>query len=467
MSRTTLHNPFEVKRKGVLIGDTVVVRKAGDVIPELVESVVERRKGREDDLREFVMPDRCPSCGSKLAPAKEGDKDIRCPNVESCPAQLTERIINLASRKAFDIEHLGDQSAIALTNPEENLLDSPDTFAPNITEILVKPGEEPEPYEPVEGLRLPERQKPVLSSEAGLFTLDAAALRDVRVWREAAIIEIHETVTTTARPSALANASAARPMASGPWRSDRAHAGEEAFRATAGCGTGALTDAAAEPYPGYDVLGRCSGRARRSEDHAQRHGRRPRVRPPRREHAQDVRRDGQARHADLWRVLVALSIRRLGAHGCLIASAFGSLEAIEQAGVDELSAIDGIGRKSPNRWSIGSPPPVSRGIGGARRCAPGRRTGVGVAAAETSTLPQTLAGKTVVVTGSLEGFSRDSAKEAIIERGGKAAGSVSKKTDWVVVGENAGSKAAKAEELGIPMLDEAQFRTLLETGAVQ
>ena len=155
MSRTTLHNPFEVKRKGVLIGDTVVVRKAGDVIPELVGPVVERRKGREDDLREFVMPDRCPSCGSKLAPAKEGDKDIRCPNVESCPAQLTERIINLASRKAFDIEHLGDQSAIALTNPEENRPDSPDTFAPNITEILVKPGEEPEPYEPVEGLRLP------------------------------------------------------------------------------------------------------------------------------------------------------------------------------------------------------------------------------------------------------------------------------------------------------------------------
>lgn len=113
----------------MLIGDTVVVRKAGDVIPELVGPVVERRKGREDDLREFVMPDRCPSCGSKLAPAKEGDKDIRCPNVESCPAQLTERIINLASRKAFDIEHLGDQSAIALTNPEENRPDSPDTFA--------------------------------------------------------------------------------------------------------------------------------------------------------------------------------------------------------------------------------------------------------------------------------------------------------------------------------------------------
>ena len=140
------------------------------------------------------MPTRCPSCGAELAPAKEGDKDIRCPNVESCPAQLTERIINLASRKAFDIEHLGDQSAIALTNPEEDRPDSIDTYAPNITEIVVKPGEEPEPYEPVAGLELPPMQTPVLSSEAGLFSLTSADLKDVRVWREAPIIEIHETV---------------------------------------------------------------------------------------------------------------------------------------------------------------------------------------------------------------------------------------------------------------------------------
>lgn len=106
VSRTTLHNAYEVKRKGILIGDTVVVRKAGDVIPELVGPVTARRR-REDELREFVMPTHCPSCGTLLRPMKEGDKDLRCPNAESCPAQLTERIINLASRKAFDIEHLG------------------------------------------------------------------------------------------------------------------------------------------------------------------------------------------------------------------------------------------------------------------------------------------------------------------------------------------------------------------------
>ena len=94
----------------------MVVRKAGDVIPELVGPVLERRKGREGELRRFVMPTRCPSCGAELAPAKEGDKDIRCPNVESCPAQLTERIINLASRKASisniwrPISHCADES---------------------------------------------------------------------------------------------------------------------------------------------------------------------------------------------------------------------------------------------------------------------------------------------------------------------------------------------------------------------
>ena len=114
--------------------------------------------------------------------------------MESCPAQLTERVISLASRKAFDIEHLGEQSAIALTNPEENRPDSVATYAPNITEVLVAPGEEPDPYEPVEGLELPAAQKPVLSNESGLFNLTAADLRDVRVWREAAIVEVHETV---------------------------------------------------------------------------------------------------------------------------------------------------------------------------------------------------------------------------------------------------------------------------------
>ncbi|WP_006245693.1 NAD-dependent DNA ligase LigA [Mycolicibacterium tusciae] len=111
VSQATLHNASEVVRKGVLIGDTVVIRKAGDVIPEVLGPVVDLRDGSE---REFVMPTKCPECGTALAPAKEGDADIRCPNTRSCPAQLRERVFHVAGRGAFDIEGLGYEAAVAL-----------------------------------------------------------------------------------------------------------------------------------------------------------------------------------------------------------------------------------------------------------------------------------------------------------------------------------------------------------------
>jgi DNA ligase (NAD+) len=107
----TLHNASEVRRKGVLIGDSVVIRKAGDVIPEVLGPVVAARDGSE---REFVMPSHCPECGTELRPEKEGDADIRCPNARSCPAQLRERVFHVAGRGAFDIENLGYEAAIAL-----------------------------------------------------------------------------------------------------------------------------------------------------------------------------------------------------------------------------------------------------------------------------------------------------------------------------------------------------------------
>ena len=107
----TLHNASEVTRKGVLIGDTVVLRKAGDVIPEILGPVVALRDGSE---RAFVMPTHCPECGTELRPQKEGDADIRCPNQRSCPAQLRERLFHVAGRGAFDIEVLGYEAAVAL-----------------------------------------------------------------------------------------------------------------------------------------------------------------------------------------------------------------------------------------------------------------------------------------------------------------------------------------------------------------
>ena len=155
VENATLHNASEVRRKGVRIGDVVVLRKAGDVIPEIVGPVVEMRAGREDELREFVMPTHCPSCGTELAPAKEGDVDIRCPNARACPAQLRERVFALAGRGAFDIEALGWEAAIALTDPE-----------------LGRPADATE-----------EPQIPVLADEGGLFSLTPEAVRDVHVWR--------------------------------------------------------------------------------------------------------------------------------------------------------------------------------------------------------------------------------------------------------------------------------------------
>ncbi len=464
VSRTTLHNPFEVERKGVLIGDTVVVRKAGDVIPELVGPVLERRDGREESLRRFVMPDACPSCGTALAPAKEGDKDIRCPNVESCPAQLTERIINLASRKAFDIEHLGDQSAIALTNPEEDRPDTVDTYAPNITEIIVKPGEEPEPYEPAEGLELPEAQTPVLSSEAGLFSLTAEALKDVRVWREAPIIEIHETRDANGKTRKTRR----RVGGSGLWHQVPAFWTSPTAARKRRNASADTADGIPDRYAQYDVPQ--DAVVVREEVKTSRAGVTS-VQPVYVRPAENTRKMldemDKAKHADLWRVLVALSIRRLGPPTArTIANTFGSLDAIEHASAEELSRIDGIGpeiAESVVSWFTAAREP---GDWRGNVLDAWKAAGVGVSEAQGNTMPQTLAGKTVVVTGSLTEFSRDSAKEAIIARGGKAAGSVSKKTDWVVVGENAGAKAAKAEELGIPMLDEDQFKRLLDDGIV-
>lgn len=444
VSRTTLHNGFEVKRKGILIGDTVVVRKAGDVIPELVGPVLERRKGHESELHEFVMPTRCPSCGTLLKPAKEGDKDLRCPNTESCPAQLAERVINLASRKAFDIEHLGDQSAIALTNPEDNRPNSVDAYAPNMREILVSPGVEPLPYEPVEGLELPPVQTPTLSSEAQVFSMDATQLKDVAVWREIPIIEVSEHVDDSGKVKKTRK----RIGDSGLWRQVPAFWTTETKQ-------GKDRDGNPKPLPEDAVVvgQQSNGRAI--------------YMCPTEMTRQMLQEVNKAKDADLERVLVALSIRHLGLPTArLIAQHFGSMDAIMDATAAQLESIEGIGPEiadSVHGWFEAAKDPESfQG----KILSAWRAAGVGAKAKEVDE-PQTLAGKTVVVTGSLEDFSRDSAKEAIVNHGGKAAGSVSKNTDYVVVGANAGSKAAKAEALGIPMLDEDQFKELLKTGTVK
>ncbi|RSX56163.1 NAD-dependent DNA ligase LigA [Bifidobacterium dolichotidis] len=486
VSSTTLHNGYEVKRKGILIGDTVVVRKAGDVIPELVGPVLEARKGHESELREFHMPTHCPSCGALLEFDNEGDKDLRCPNHESCPAQLTERVINLGSRKAFDIEHLGDQSAVALTNPEDQRPATVDVYAPHLQEIIVHPGEEPEPYEPAEGLTLPAVQTPVLTSEAGLFSLTAQQLRDVRVWREIPIIEVRKHTDANGKTRNVRK----RLGGSGLWRQVSAFWTKPKW-ATAKKKTDnpaqaslleAEQDYAAEEqnepnapaeaadyerrFPDFVVPADAvilDERTKKNRDGSQ--SVQPEYVCPSATTRSMLEEIEKAKHVDLDRVIVALSIRHVGPPTArLLAQRFSSLDALQHATKEELESVSGIGSEVAQaivNWFADSEDPTSwHGSILAQWTA----AGLEAKAPESSSLPQTLEGKTVVVTGSLQGFTRDSAKEAIVNRGGKAAGSVSKKTDYVVVGEAAGSKAKKAEALGIPMLDEAQFVRLLETG---
>ena len=324
VTNATLHNIEEVQRKGVLIGDIVVLRKAGDVIPEILGPVIEKRTGKE---RTFEMPRQCPECGTKLRAMSEGDVDIRCPNAQSCPAQLRERIYYIGSRAALDIDVLGYEATNAL-----------------LADKLV-------------------------ADESDLFHLTEKDL-----------------------------------MKSDFFRKKDGSLGANAEKLI---------------------------------------------------HALDV-----AKTRPLWRVIVALSIRHVGPTAAqALANRFGSISAISQASFEDLSEVDGVGgviAESIGEWfgEKWHQAIISKW----------EKAGVAMYGVTTPTKPQTLAGLTIVVTGSLENFTRDGVTEAITERGGKAASSVSKKTDYVVVGDSPGSKAAKADELGVPIIDEAGFIALLENG---
>ncbi|MFD3812233.1 NAD-dependent DNA ligase LigA [Rhodococcus sp. NPDC058639] len=324
VSLATLHNASEVARKGVLIGDTVVIRKAGDVIPEVLGPVVDLRDGTE---REFVMPNVCPECGTPLAPAKEADVDLRCPNSRNCPAQLRERVFHVAGRGAFDIEALGYEAATALL--EAN----------------------------------------VISDEGDLFSLTEDDLRKAPFF---------------------------------------------------------LTSKGA--------LSKNSERL--------------------------LQNLANAKEQPLWRVLVALSIRHVGPTAArALATEFGSLDRIRAASLEELAAVEGVGptiAAAVVEWFT-----VDWHAAIVDKWA---AAGVRMEDERDESIARTLEGLSIVVTGTLAGFSRDQAKEAILARGGKAAGSVSKKTAFVVVGDNPGTKADKATDLGVPVIDEDGFRILLDQG---
>ncbi|MBN9223448.1 MAG: DNA ligase (NAD(+)) LigA [Microbacterium sp. SCN 70-27] len=368
--QATLHNQDVVKAKGVLIGDTVVLRKAGDVIPEVLGPVVELRDGTE---RAFVMPVHCPSCGAVLAPSKEGDIDLRCPNTRSCPAQVRGRVEHIGSRGALDIEALGEVTAAALTQP------SHPAVAP-------------------------------LDTEAGLFDLTLDELVPIEV-------VVRDAETGEER----IDESTGLPIRRAPFRRNPTAAEKK--------------DGLTGPQP--------SAQALTLLDELE-----------------------KAKTKDLWRFLVALNIRHVGPVAArALAQWFGSVAAIRGATREELAAVEGVGgiiadsllewfevdwhRDIVERWEAA----------GARLAIPGH-PGPGAAVAAGGVLE----GITVVATGSLDGYTREGAEEAILAAGGKAASSVSKKTDFVAAGPGAGSKLTKAESLGIRIIDAAQFRLLVEQG---
>jgi DNA ligase (NAD+) len=324
VARATLHNADDVVRRGVLIGDTVIVRRAGDVIPEIVGPVVEKRTGREHP---FEMPTACPVCGTALAPAKEGDVDIRCPNARRCKAQLLARVTHIGGRDALDIEVLGEKSAWAL-------LDSG-----------------------------------AVEDEGDLFALDEERLAEVPFF---------------------------------------------------------VTKSGALSANGRKLLANLA----------------------------------EARGRPLWRVLVALSIRHVGPSAAQpLAAEFGSVDAIAAASSDQIAAVEGVGptiAEAIAEWF---------GVDWHREIvAKWRSAGVALEEEQVDTGPKPLEGVTVVVTGTLARYTRDGAAEAITTRGGKVTGSVSKKTDFVVVGDSPGSKYDKAVSLRVPVLDEDGFQILLDEG---
>ncbi|MGW5123938.1 NAD-dependent DNA ligase LigA [Streptomyces sp. NPDC004069] len=351
----TLHNQDVVKAKGVLIGDTVVLRKAGDVIPEILGPVVDLRDGSE---REFVMPSECPECGTPLRPMKEGDVDLRCPNARACPAQLRERLFYLAGRKALDIEHFGYVAAAALTKP----------------------------LEPAE---------PPLKDEGDLFDLTMEQLLPIKAY----VLD---------QDSGL------------PKRDPKT--GEEKV---------ATVFANQQGEPRKNALAML----------------------------ENIR---AARQRPLARVLTGLSIRHVGPVAAqALAREFRSIDRIEQAGEEELANTEGVGpiiAASLKEWFAEEwHQEILR-----------KWREAGVRMEEESSGedegPRPLAGLTVVVTGTLEQFTRDGAKEALQSRGAKVTGSISKKTSFVVVGDNPGSKYDKAMQLKVPVLNEDGFAVLLERG---
>ena len=338
IARATLHNLDEIRRKNVRAGDTIIVHKAGDVIPEVVGPVLSLRPA---DAVEFQMPTTCPSCGSPVI-QEEGEVAFRCVSID-CPAQAVERLIHWGSRKAMDIDGLGDELINRMV--EEGVLSDVADFYDKLTE---------------------------------------ETLANMPTGR------VYDTDTAD-------------------------HLSGDSIPV------------------GHTIAKKVMAKVEESKTRG------------------------------LGRVLFGIGMRHVGANVAeLLAQEFGSIQALAAAPVEKIAEIPGIGPKIAE--SVHEFFSIPENVAVIERL---RQAGVMLEEEKPENeLPQTLAGLTFVLTGTLEHFTRDEAGAQLKAMGAKVSGSVSKKTSFVVAGEAAGSKLTKAESLGVPVLDEAALQQILETGQV-
>ena len=336
IARATLHNLDEIRRKNVREGDTIIVHKAGDVIPEVVGPVLSLRPA---DAVEFQMPTTCPSCGSPVI-QEEGEVAFRCVSID-CPAQAVERLIHWGSRKAMDIDGLGDELINRMV--EEGVLSDVADFYDKLTE------------------------ETLASMPTG---------------------RVYDTDTAD-------------------------HLSGDSIPV------------------GHTIAKKVMAKVEESKTRG------------------------------LGRALFGIGMRHVGANVAeLLAQEFGSIQALATAPVEKIAEIPGIGPKIAE--SVHEFFSIPENVAVIERL---RQAGVVLEEEKPENeLPQTLAGLTFVLTGTLEHFTRDEAGTQLKAMGAKVSGSVSKKTSFVVAGEAAGSKLTKAESLGVPVLDEAALQQILETG---
>jgi DNA ligase (NAD+) len=385
VTHATLHNQDQVQVKDVRVGDTVIVRRAGDVIPEVVGPV---RDEAHDQRPPWSFPHLCPCPRSSVLVRPEGESDTRCVDPE-CPFQRAGALEHFAGRGSMDIEGFGAQRI----------------------RLFLDLG--------------------VLADVAGLYEVDWDRLARLRAavtaWASAAIDHARaRTGDPTAKLDAVTDQdlTATQPHPTADLTEDVVAdlvGDPPVFKATADGLRGLGEEAVANLRAGIEA----------------------------------------SKDKPLANLLVGLNIRHLGPSGAqALAVALGNLDRIRTAPVEAMAAVDGVGSVIAESVRTWFDDPLHAELVDRLVAA-----GVNTTGPEASSEPQTLLGKVVVVTGTLEGYDREGAEVAITSRGGTSPGSVSKKTTALVVGASPGaSKLTKAESLGIPVLDEAAFEHLLATG---